>query len=570
MNKIKYIVSIAVLALVFFSCKDEFLEHNPQGALDGAALASPAGIETSLVSAYSMLDGWSGQWGNFGPWARDAGHWVWGDVTSDDSYKGSDASDLAEFTEFELFQWRGSNGLLDDYWQSQYEGVARANATIALNNASENPDSEVDGQAKFLRAHYHFNLWKMFKNIPYYTEEDFDFRKANDQDIFPNMIADMTDAFNQLPNSFAEVGRVTKGAADAYLGKMYMYNGDLESAKPHLERVAGATYGYELADCYHDNFDADFENGPESILAVQFSVNDGDGAANNGNYGTRLGFPHSGSPFGCCGFHQPTQNLVNQFKTGADGLPTTAGGDIGGANAADMVDPRLDWSVGRDDVPYYDHGNHNPSWIRDRAFAGPFSPKKQQFHAHHSDAIGSGAIPGAWGNQVSAINYNIIRLADVILMLAEVEAQIGSTDVARQLVNRVRARAANCAQGAGTGAADIRASINDASITWATYNVQEYPMGHSAFASRASALDAVKLERRIELSNEGHRTFDLRRWGDLESVMNAYLDTEQVSRSYIANHNTVEAIHYVFPLPTTQIDLSEVDGEPRLQQNTGF
>lgn len=573
MNKLKYIVSILVLGFVVYACQDDFLENNPQGALDGASLQAPAGIEASLISAYSMLDGWNGNWGNFGPWAIDAGHWVWGDVVSDDSYKGSDASDLAEFTEFELFQWRGSNGLLEDFFKSRYEGIARANATLALNSGSTEIDptrqGEIEAEAKFLRAHYHFDMYKMFRNIPFYTEDDLDFRKANDADIAPMIIADMTDALNGLPNSFAEPGRATKGAAEAYLGKIKLYTGDKAGAKGHLANAIN-NYGYALAPCYHDNFNAATENGPESIFAVQFSVNDGDPGGNNGNYGTRLGYPHSGSPFGCCGFHQPTQNLVNAFKTDANGLPLLDNfndADLDPVN--DNVDPRLDWSVGRDDVPYYDHGLHNPSWIRDRAFAGPYSPKKQQFHAEHAAQYGSAAVAGAWGNQVSAINYNIIRLADVMLMWAEIEAETNPAG-AMDMVNQIRTRANNCAQGPGTSGADIQVAPDDPSITWANYNVQPYPNTHPAYSNSAEAIKAVRHERRIELSNEGHRTYDLRRWGTLEATMNAYFDVEQTKRSYLANHNNVEAKHYAFPLPTVQIDLSEVDGTPMLKQNDGF
>lgn len=573
MKNLKYIISILVLGFVVYACQDDFLELNPQGALDEAALQAPAGIEASLISAYSMLDGYNGNnWGNFGPWPKDAGHWIFGDVVSDDSHKGSDASDIAEILEFELFQWRGSNGMLEDFFTSRYEGIARANATIALNAASTEIDparqTEIDGEAKFLRAHYHFEMYKFFENVPYYTEADLDFRKANDTDIAPNIIADLEAAVAQLPNSFSEAGRADKGAAEAYLGKVKLFSGDPTGAAINLQNVV-SNYGYQLAPCYHDNFNPAKENNSETIFSVEFSTNDGDPNATNGNYGTRLGFPHSGSPYGCCGFHQPTQNLVNAFKTDASGLPLLDNFNDADVTAADNVDPRLDWSVGRDDVPYYDHGTHNPSWIRDRAFAGPYSPKKQQFHAEHADEFGSGSSPGAWGNTSSAINYNIIRLADVILMLAEVRATT-DPDGAIDLVNMVRTRANNCAQGPGTSGADIEVAPNDASITWANYNVQPYPAGHATRMSSAEAIKAVRHERRIELSNEGHRTYDLRRWGTFASVMNAYLDVEATKRPYLANHNEVEAKHNAFPLPTVQIDLSEVDGTPMLQQNDGF
>lgn len=569
MKILKVFLLVSIIGFVI-SCSEDFLNLNPQGSLDGAALESPAGIEASLISAYSVLDGWTNA-GN--AWGRDAGHWIWSGVVSDEAHKGSDASDIADITQLELFQWLPSNFLLDEFFQSRYEGIARVNATIALNNASEEISparkAEIDAEAKFLRAHYHFDLYRVFKNIPYYTEEDVDFKKANDQDILPDVIADLQTAVNGLPVNQAEVGRATKGAAQAYLGKVYMFTGQFNEAKAQFSAVVSSGK-YSLTDCYHDNFNAAKDNNSESIFAVQFSVNDGDPNAANGNVGTRLGYPHSGSPFGCCGFNQPSQDLVNSFKTNANGLPLIDGTDV---TAGSFVDPRLDWTVGRDNVPYYDHGLHNPSWIRDRNYGGPYSPKKTQYHADQ-DQFNSAASPGAWGPQVSAINYNILRYADVLLMLAEAEVETGGLEAARALVNQVRRRAGGCAQGPGTTSAEIEVPINDPSITWANYNVGEYT---APWTDANTARNAVRLERKIELAMEGHRMYDLRRWGTLEQTMNAYIaannarpDTDPSKRRYLSSAFPVEAKHYAYPLPLVQVDLSVVDGETRLKQNTGF
>jgi len=574
MKYIKSFLLIGIVALVF-SCSEDFLELNPQGALDGSALQSPDGIEASLVSAYSMLDGWNGQWGNFGPWGKDAGHWIWSGIGSDDSHKGSDASDIADITQIELYQWLPSNGLLEDLFVSRFEGIARVNATILLNSGSESisadRQSQIDAEARFLRAHYHFDLYRSFKNIPYYIETDSDFRKPNGGDILPDVISDLEVAANTLPVVQAEVGRTSRGAAQAYLGKVRLYAGDFAGAKSAFDAVV-ASGQYSLTPCFHDNFNAAADNNSESIFAVQFSTNDGDPGANNGNYGTRLGFPHSGSPFGCCGFNQPSQDLVNAFAVDDNGLPTSGGDDITGAGSA-PVDPRLDWTAGRDDVPYYDHGLHNPTWIRDRNFGGIFSPKKTQYHADQ-DQFNSASQAGAWGPQVSAINLNLIRYADVLLMLAEAEVELSNLDRARELVNMVRSRAGGCAQGVGGTSAEIETSIDDANITWATYNVGTYD---DSWTNQSAARDAVRLERRLELAMEGHRMYDLRRWGILESTMNAYFaannaraDGDPSRRGYLDQAFTVEAKHNAYPLPGVQVDLSEVDGAPMLQQNPGF
>ena len=181
MKTLKYLIVFAAIGLVL-ACTDEFLDIAPKGSLDGAALESPAGIEASLISAYSMVDGWNGNWGNLGPWGKDAGHWIWSNVASDDAHKGSDPGDITDITQIELYQWLPSNGLLEDLFSERYEGIARANATAALNNGSEEIDAarkaEISGEVAFLRAHFHFDLWKNFKSIPYYTEDDFDFTKT--------------------------------------------------------------------------------------------------------------------------------------------------------------------------------------------------------------------------------------------------------------------------------------------------------------------------------------------------------------------------------------------------------
>ncbi len=569
MKFLKYLIVASVLLVGAFSCGEDFLNINPQGALDGAALESPDGIEASLISAYSMLDGWNGQWGNFGPWARDAGHWIFANVSSDDAHKGSEASDLPDAGFVEIFQWLPTNGLFDDYFQSRYEGIARVNATLALNSGSEvisaDRKAEIAAEAKFLRAHYHFDMWKVFKNIPYYTEEDTDFRKANSEDILPMVISDLTDAISALPADQGEVGRVTKSAAQAYLARVYMHQSDFSSAKSQLQAVVSSGK-YSLNPCFHDNFNADKDNSPESVFAVQFSVNDGDAGASNGNYGTRLGFPHSGSPFGCCGFNQPTQNLVNAFKTDENGLPLFDTFNDADLTADDNVDPRLDWTAGRDGVPYFDWGNHERAWIRDPSNGGIYSPKKAQFHKEHQGIYDSSTSAGAWGPQVTALNYNIMRYADVLLYLAECEAELGNLEEARSLVNMIRERAGNCAQGPGGSAAEIEVAIDDASITWANYKVEPYT---DAWTNQSAAIAAVRMERRLEMAMEGNRFYDLKRWGNAVSVMNEYLSVEQTKRPHLIGE-TMEQKHLNFPIPAVQVDLSEVEGTPMLKQNDGY
>ena len=562
MKKILIRVSIALSLIAgVFACSEEFLEINPQGALDEGTLSNTQGVEAALISAYSMLDGWNSNWGVLStPWPAAGSNWIFGSVTSDDAYKGSEPGDQGETTQVELFQWAPGNTYFEIKFKALYEGVARANAAKALADKTESLSDEdrsrIVGEIRFLRAHYHFDAWKMWKNIPYYTEEDDDFRKANDQDIVPMLIADFQAAIDVLPVDQPQVGRATKGAAQAYLGKLHLYNGNYSEAKTQFDAVV-ASGKYALQDCFNDIFNSSTENGSEMIFSIQASVNDGTSEGNNGNFADRLNHPHGGSPFGCCGFHQPSQNFVNVHKVDANGLPLFDTFNDSDVVLADEVDPRLDWTVGRDDVPFLDWGTHDPTWIRARAWAGPYSHKKFIHRNGESSAVG-------WSNvQLSPLNIPIIRYSDVLLMLAECEVEVGSLERARELVNMIRTRAGSCAQGPNGGPV----AINDPGITWASYKVGTYT---TAWTDKDAAREAVRMERRLELAMEGHRFFDLRRWGVAKEVLNAYFATESTKRTYMTATTGYEDRHDLYPLPTVQIELSKKDGVAQIKQNAGY
>ncbi len=555
---------IAILLISLFACSEDFLERPAQGNLDATTLANQTGVEANLISAYSLLDGWAA----YGNWGGTASNWIWGSVASDDAYKGSEPGDQQPTADVELYQWGtgGASDYLNSKWEVSYDGVNRANATIALlgtvEGISQEDQDRIKGEALFLRAHYHFEAWRMWKNIPYYTEADEDFRKTNvGTDALPLIIADLDAAINLLPPQQNEAGRVNSWTAKAVKGRVQVYQEDWGNALTTLREVVNSG-PYDLEDNFHYAFDVAHNNGLETVLAYQASVNDGNPNGENGNRNDRLNFPHSGSPFGCCGFHQPSQNLVNVFKVDANGLPFLDGSwDDTDLAPTDVVDPRLDWTVGRDDVPFLDWGLHAPGWIRDRAWAGPYSPKKNIYE----QSSGAGSAVGWASYQLHSMNTHLLRYADVMLLLAEAEINAGDIAIARTLINQIRTRAAQAAQGPDGVA--VLVPINDAGITWATYNVAEYP---AAGWDATLALQALKMERRLELAMEGHRFFDLRRWGDEQQVLNTYLAKEQTRRQYLTAAFAVEARHALYPIPSVQIALSQVEGEDRLIQNTGW
>ncbi|MFT5884805.1 MAG: hypothetical protein ACI9IP_001262 [Arcticibacterium sp.] len=548
--------------VTFVACDDKFLDGPAQGVLDGGTLVG-AGPDVTLIAAYSLLDGFAA----FGGWGGAGSNWIFGSVASDDAVKGSEPGDQQATTDVEIYQWStgAANGYLNDKWANVYEGVSRANSTLQiLANAetlSESEKNRIEGESKFLRAHYHFEAYRFWKNVPYYTEDDVDFKKPNNVDILPNIISDLERAIATLPVTQNDAGRVTKWTAKAYLGRVKLHGGDMAGANAILADVVN-NGPYGLQDCFHEVFSALVDNGPETILAYQASSNDGDPNGANGNQNDRLNFPHSGSPFGCCGFHQPTQNLVNAFKVDANGLPMLDGTwNDADLTAADAVDPRLDWTSGRDGVPYLDWGTHAPGWIRDRPWAGPYSPKKNVYEKNSS----AGSTVG-WANyQLNSLNLHLLRFADVVLMYAETEVEMGNLENARTLVNRIRTRAGNCAP--APEGAEVTTTLDDPRIDWANYKVGTYD---ATWTDQAVARTAVRFERRLELAMEGHRFFDLRRWGTAASTLNAFVASEIKVRAYLNAATAYDSKHDLYPIPTTQIDLSIVDGVKTLEQNPGW
>lgn len=579
----KILFGAAFLLLVggfIYGCEEDFLVGEAQGSLDEQTLANQNGVEGNLIGTYRMLGGYA----EFGGWGTGSSNWIFGSVSTDESYKGSEPGDQAPITDIELYNWStgGADEYLNDKWASLYEGVNRSNSTLRLLNSllEDDPTSvpeadanSIRGEALFLRAYYHFDAWRMWENIPYYFEDDEDFRKPNvGVDVVANIEKDLLDAIEILPDEprNGEVGRVTSWTAKALLGRVQIYNGDYGPALTTLREVRNSG-PYDLEENFQRVWTgfSDFANGPETILAYQASVNDGNPDGNNSNYQTRLAFPHSGSPFGCCGFFQPSQNLANFFVVDGNGLPLAMTDDTWNdrddnlaAGAGVPVDPRLDWTLGRDGVPYKDWGNHESGWIRDRGYGGPYSPKK---HVHESASEAQSSV--GWNAQhLNAVNWHLYRYADLLLLLAEAEVEEGSLDNALDIVNEIRRRAGAAAQGPGESAETIAVPIDDPSITWADYSIGEY----NSFPNQDFARQAVRYERKLELALEGQRFFDLKRWGTAQEVLNTYTDVEDGRRTYLGAASTFEERHNRFPIPSFQIDVSRVDGEERLEQNTGW
>jgi len=577
MKKNIVIIISAVFVGVFGSCSDSFLDVKPKAALSNSALQNSKGVNSLLIGAYALLDGWATPEGAYRSYQVGADNWVYGSVASDDAYKGTIAGDQPPISLIEQANIASDNIYFRGKWRGMYDGIARANDVLQiLPKVADLTDAErveITAEARFLRGHFHFELKKMYNNVPYIDETIYDPNNLEStkitntgEDIWPKIEADLKAAYDVLPTKQAQVGRPTKWAAAATLAKAQLFQKKYAAAKVLLEAIV-ASGQYKLVDKYHDNFRATTNNNPESIFEVQYSVNDGASGGENGNIGSTLNYPYGGGGVTtCCGFFQPSQNLVNAFKTDALGLPlldTFNASDVTSDQGiestapftpyAGTVDPRLDWTVGRRAIPFLDWGLHpGKAFVRDQAYGGPYSPKK---HVMYKSDVGTNTFAG--NPRLNANNYRMIRYSHVLLWLAEIEVELGNLEAARGYVNQIRTRAANPAgfvtKTDGTPAANY--SINLYLIPWTDPVV---------------ARQAVQFEQRLEFAMEGHRRFDLVRWGIASKTLNDYYLVEGNKRSYLKGVAFVSGKHEYFPIPIQEILNSQVAGQPTLTQNPGY
>jgi hypothetical protein len=605
----RLLIITCLLTMLVSSCKKSFLEVDAPNVITVDALENKSGVKNLLVAAYHDVTGLTVR---SGWWSTSGTNWIYGDITSGDAYRGG-ANDGADGITIEHFQTLPSTGYIADKWRSVYDGVSRSNAVIvAAQKATDMTNEEKTvaiAEARFLRGHFHFDAKKMWNNVPYLNDSVYGLPIAdrdkylatltNTANIWPDIEADFLFAYNNLPEKQPLKGQANKWAAACYLAKCYMFEKKFDAAKTLLNSIIPAAYGgsgsgtnaqgvpYALAENFDDNFNAAAENNAEQVFQIQFSVNDGSNGGNE-NIGESANTPafYPLSSFYTT-WKQPSFNLVNAFKTDENGLPMvdtfnltnmTNDQDISADDYTyyayqGTVDPRLDWSVGRRAVPYLDwaspsyygpnatgyssYPTSDPSygWINDRTFGGPYSPVKNNYRASqvgtYSDYYAQGYLLG------SAVNYSIIRFADVLLWAAECEVEIGSLDRARELINYVRNRAM-------TGRyVEVAYDYIGSYYPSANYYIGLY---NDPWADQDMARKAVRFERRLEFALEGHRFFDLVRWGIAADYINSYLAAEKdrlpnnlTGISFTANKDEY------FPIPRNEIDLNR-----NLVQNPGY
>ncbi len=539
-------------------------------------------MEGALLGAYAQL-------GGRGNYFSSASNWANGSIQGGEANKGTNDGDFTDINELVQYRLQPTSRIPADRWNGLFDGITRANAVLSLLPIStdvlltDEDRARLEGEARFLRGHYYFQLKISFDQAPVImpglTVEEQQLI-ASTKDLWAEIEADFKFGYDNLPETAAQAGRANKWAAGAYYGKALLYQEKWAEARTVLQDVVsngqtanGQAYG--LLDRYADAFNAEFDNSQESVFAVQSAVNTG--STNNANPDFVLNFPHntgSDGPGNCCGFFQPSFDLANSFRT-QDGLPllnNTYNNDDNrlvndqglGGNApftpdAGPVDPRLDHSVGRRGIPYLGWGPHPGSpFIRDQAYGGPYSPKKFVYYAGQEGTLSDGT---SWTRGYGGMNYNIIRFADVLLMLAEAEIETDNLDAGLALINRVRERAGN---DEGRIKVTVMEGEESVQVDAANYEIATY----DSFSSKEDALRALYFERKLELSGEGHRFFDLRRWGIAKAEIDRIIANERqfLPVAYAgAAFTTPQDLFY--PIPQGQIDLQGADVLP---QNDGY
>ena len=572
MKKIQFLV-IALLITGGYSCKDSFLEVLPTSSLAEAQLTSTAGLEGVLIGAYAQLSG-------LGNYAAGPSNWVFGSIRGGDANKGTDPGDFSDINPVQRFEITPTIGFPTGLYQGHFEGVARTNILLALlKKAQPSVKTEdikrMEAEARFIRGHFYFQLKRNFGMVPYVDETktvDNGIEKTkNNVDLWPKIEADFKAAYDALPETQASVGRVNKWAAAAYLAKTYLYHKKFAEAKALFDLIIanGKTTGgkkYNLVPKFSNFFRIANDNNEEAIFAVQATVKSGNG--NNANSDLQLNFIQGVDPGTCCGFFQPSFELVNSYRTDAKGLPLLDGSYNTDANAVkqDMgilssapftldngnLDPRLDHTVGRRGIPFLDWGNHTgASMIRNQGNGGPYSPKKYIYQKAEKDA--GLTETGGWGHQTyNALNISIIRFSDLLLMAAEAEVELGNLGQALTYVNRVRTRASN--------ATDF---VTAAGKPAANYKIELY----TSFPTAEYARSAVRFERKLELGMEGYRFYDLVRWGTDVTEINNYLKYDSKYLNSTIGGAVYQIKHRLLPIPQGQIDLV---GKDILTQNPDY
>ncbi|MCF8302029.1 MAG: RagB/SusD family nutrient uptake outer membrane protein [Bacteroidales bacterium] len=548
MKKLTIFITFAFVSMLFFTAcnEDEFLDTQPKGTLSGDQLESPEGVEALINAAYAGL---AMNFADPNPaFFQPPSNWSYGDMRSDDAYKGGGGvGDIAEYHDLEIGNVRADNPLLERKWQAMYVAIGRVNKALKALREIDPADYEDRnariGEMRFLRGHFYFDMMINFGTFAYIHEgvannelEEIS-NSFDEEELWGYIETDFAAARDTLPEVASKAGRVNKFAAHAYLSKTYIFQEKWDQALTEANAVINSGQ-YALFTDIRNLWKVDAEHGPEFIFSIEHSINDGSDFGNI-NWGNLLNAPR-GPAYGGDGFHRPSQNLVNAYKVDENGLPMFDSFNEENVDEDTPIDPRLDHFIGRIGIPWksFEESVYDESWCRNLQEYGPYAAKKYQI-----DPNSSYMIEGwPWGG--SPLNWPILKYSDVLLWKAEALIKLNQNlDEARNLINDIRERAQNAP----------RVQKLDGSGPAANYKIEPYP---ASGWDQETALKALRMERRLELCLEGHRFYDLARWGIAEDVLNTYFAEETEERSYYGQANFIGDKHEHLPVPQNEIDRS--------------
>lgn len=569
-TKIYKTVCVLICGITFTACSDFLEEQVPQATLTQDEVKDAKYIDNVIISAYAGLLSIEDMNASFSLWNYD--------TRSDDAYVGgADASDGGPFHNLE----KGVGINTTDWpfasiWGKLYNYLSRVSLSLDVLQTADQEDAKIQqrtAEMKFLRAYGHFQLKRLFKKIPFVNkpnmqEEDYNnlsnTEYTNDEG-WQQIINDLEEAYNVLPVKQTEKGRPTKAAAAAFLAKVYLYKAyrqddantnqvtginedDLRKVVTYTDPAIYTAAGIGLENDLHNLFrpEEQYENGQESIWAIQYSRNDGT-EYGNVNFSYRLIVPcipkvHDSG----CDFYKPSHNLVNAYRTNSDGLPLlddfAAVDYTVGSN--ETVDPRLFVTVGVPGTPYMFNTNYMMSesntWSRSGGDYGYFVSLKQNVDPDLTNVY----LFNCDNQWASSMNRVVLRYADVLLMRAEAQAQLNNTAEAITLVNQVRARAASMMTNSVVAGYPNKYGIH--------YAVGKYNGSYN----KDDAMKIIKMERRLELAMECERFFDLVRWGDAATVINKFYTVESETMNFLKGSMFTANKNEYLPIPYEQISAS--------------
>lgn len=598
MKRILYLVFVTVFVMI--TCQD-FLDVRPVGAVDESILLTREGVDLAITGMYATLH-------NTDYFAATLTNYAYGDVMGGSANKGSTFTDQSDFTNLETYGITTDNSYLNTKWKSVYNGVFRANTVLSmaekikdelstLDGESKDYYTEVVAQARFFRGFWHFEGIKLFgAAIPYVSSEAYASsvnplvsnvdESGNYIYIWEQVAEDLQYAYENLPNTWAtDKGRANKWAAAAFMAKVMLYqsspyNGTNKTVnrwtevKSLLETIMASGVDnngttFRLADTYEELYvagESDWTG--ESVFDIQMAISGTQSNTNSVNGTSHIGMVGALGTGGW-GFYQPSYELVNSHIVDNDGLPlldesyqgqaplTITVNGIPSTDLTVSTDPRLDISTGRFQVPYWDWAipATTDGWVRDISNGGLYLNKKNIPRKADQGSLSVSTVTGS-----TAKNYHMIRYADVLLWYAEALIETGDHQGAREYVNRVRARAANSYVKAADPATmeetisqyvledKVNSSVKPNAA--ASYRVGLYP--ESQFATKEGATEALRFERKLELAMEGHRWYDLARWGIIYQELTNYIRYEQ---QYLTKYASAvyNAKWVTLPIPHDQI-----------------